>query len=151
LDDVERDFEHGVGDDGAITAVDLERVGEEVFGELGDLDVGQAGIGFADGEQAVVVFLVSDGEGVVAEDIAAFAVAVFDADHDDVEGGVGLLEFEPGEAAAAGCVEAVGILGDEAFVAALPGGEEGGFDVGGGVGGADGGEGKPSQELRAQS
>src|SRR5688572_2280414 len=42
LNDVEGDFENGVGHDGAEAAVDLEGVGEEVLGELGDLDVGEA-------------------------------------------------------------------------------------------------------------
>src|SRR5688572_22179736 len=60
LDDVEGDLEDGVGHDGAEAAVDLERVSEEVFGELGDLGVGQAGVSFTDGKETVVVFFVAD-------------------------------------------------------------------------------------------
>ena len=67
-------------------------------------------------------------------------MALLDSDDHDVKGSVGFFEFEPGEAAAAGGVGASGVLGHEALVAAGAGGEEGGFDVGGGRGGGEGSE-----------
>lgn len=139
LDSVEGDFEHDVGHDEAAAAEVFERVFEKVLGEGGDLGVGEAGVGFADGEEAIGG-VVADGEGVVTKHAAALAVALLDSDDHDVKGGIGFFEFEPGEAAAAGGVGASGVLGHEALVAAGAGGEEGGFDVGGGRGGGEGSE-----------
>ena len=71
------------GLDGAEVAVVDEGVGFEEGGHGGDFLVGEAGVGFADVFQGLVGIVgVADGEGVVAEDVGAAAVAVLDAGDD---------------------------------------------------------------------
>src|SRR3954469_1735733 len=101
---------------------------EKVGGEAGDFGVGQATVRFAD-DFEFAGLVVADGEGGVAEDVFAFAMAVFGGDNDAIQSRKSFLEFEPGEAAAAGGVDALGVFNHEAFVAAGAGGGEGGFDV----------------------
>jgi len=80
----------------------FEGVGFEPGGELEDFGVGYTGVGFAYVEEFAVRVL--DGEGVVAEQTGALAVPVLGTGDDYVEGGQFALEFDPGEAAAAGLV-----------------------------------------------
>lgn len=70
-----------------------------------------------------------DGEGVVGEDVSAFAVAEFGGGDDAVEGGEVGFEFKPPFAAAAGGVEGARVFEEDAFVAAIAGGFEGGLDL----------------------
>ena len=74
-DVVEGDFEDDERLDGAEVALIFEGVGFEEFGEVGDLGVGDAGVGFADVEEFSVGRIgAADGEGVVAEQAGALAV-----------------------------------------------------------------------------
>ena len=100
-------------------------------GQLGDLGIGDAGVGFADVEQFAGAGEVgaAHGEGVVAEQAGALAVAVLGAGDDDVERGEFALQLDPREAAAAGLVDGVGGLDHHAFVGAGAGGGVGAVDV----------------------
>lgn len=75
-------------------------------------------------------------------------MAVFGADNDTIEGGVGHFQFQPGEAAASGHVKAGGVLDHEAFVLALAGLVEGVGDFVDGVGLGDLGEAKVFGQRR---
>src|SRR2546423_9382799 len=114
LNIVESDFENDVRFDAALVAEVFDGMGQEIVGELADLDVGQAGIGFADVDEALVV---TDGEGVIGEEAAAFAVAVFGEGDHDVERGQRTLELHPELAAPAGDIWGFGRFGEQAFVA----------------------------------
>src|SRR5437763_16295668 len=114
LNIVESDFENDVRFDAALVAEVFDRVGQEIVGELADLDVGQAGIGFADVDEALVV---TDGEGVIGEEAATLAMAVFGEGDHDVEGGQRTLELHPELAATAGNIWGFGSFGEQAFVA----------------------------------
>ena len=84
LNGIERDFEHGIGLHFTIAAVIRDRLLFEMLGQLGDLDVGQSAVGFSNRQQFARGF-VAHGEGIIAQDMIAFAVAEFRGDHDDVE------------------------------------------------------------------
>ena len=114
-DGVEGDFEDDEGFDFDAVAGLREGGGEEFVGEGGDFEVGEAGVGFADGGEGAC-FFIAHGEGVVAQDAAPFAVAVFHGRDDDIECGEAFFEFDPGEAAAAGLVGAGWVLDEEALV-----------------------------------
>ena len=98
-DVIEGDFEDNEGLDSAEVAVVDEGVGFEEGGQGGDFLVGEAGVGFANVFEGLVGIVgVADGEGVIAEDVGAAAVTVFDAGDDYIQGGEFALELEPGEA-----------------------------------------------------
>ena len=90
-DVVEGDFEDDEGLDGAEVALVFEGVGFEECGKVGDLGVGDTGVGFAYVEEFAVG--AADGEGVIAEQAGALAVAVLGSGDDDVEGGELALEL----------------------------------------------------------
>ncbi len=77
------------------------RVIEEPLGHLGDLGIGQAGIGFADVYQPVAM---PHGERVIAEHANALAMAILHGGHYDVEGGKFSLHLQPRFSALAWCV-----------------------------------------------
>ena len=137
-DVVEGDFEDDEGLDGAEVAAVFEGVELEELGEFGDLDVGDAGVGFADVEEFAVE--VADGEGVVGEELGAAAAAVFGAGDDDVEGAEFAFELDPGEAAASGEVGGGGGFEHDALVGAGSGVGVGAVDVFGGLDEAGGGD-----------
>ena len=114
-DGVEGDFEDDEGVDFDAVAGLREGGGEEFVGEGGDFEVGEAGVGFADGGESAG-FFIAHGEGVVAQDAAPFAVAVFHGGDDDIECGEALFEFDPGEATAAGLVVAGRVFDEESLV-----------------------------------
>lgn len=116
IDGVESDFEDDGGFDPVHAALGFEGGALEVFGEVFDFFVGEAGIGFADGDEFVGAF-VADGEGVVGEDFGAASVALLSGDDDAVEGGHHAFELEPGFSAPARGVGRVWFFGDKAFVA----------------------------------
>src|SRR5580704_4957895 len=97
-DVVEGDFEDDERLDGAEVALVLEGVRFEEFGELGDLRVGDAGVGFADVEKFSGAGEVGTayGEGVVREQASALPAAVLGAGDDDIEGGEQAFELDPG-------------------------------------------------------
>ncbi len=84
-------------------------------GHLGDLDVGQAGVCFADVDQ---LFSIAHGKGVVAQYSDALAVAVLDRRDHHVERGQFALELQPRLPAPSGSVGRRGIFDHQAFVAA---------------------------------
>ncbi len=137
-DVVEGDFEDAEGFDGAEVAVVLEGVRGEPGGELGDFGVGDAGVGFADVEEGAGGVL--NGEGVVAEEAGAAAVAELCAGDDDVEGSEFALELDPGEAAATGEIGGVCGLEHDALVGAGAGVGVGAVDFVGGLDEPGGGE-----------
>ena len=133
-DHVERDLDDDGRLDHVVAPVAGDRVVLEPARHLGDLGVGQPAVGLADVDQPVVVG-VADGEGVIAQDAVALAVADLDADDDAIDGGQRLLHLQPAEAAPAGGVDALRILDHQALVAAAARIGEGGLDrvdVGGG-------------------
>src|SRR2546423_1606723 len=114
LDIVESDFENDSWFDAALVAEIFDGVSQEVFGKLADFHVGQAGVGFADVDQALVV---AHGEGVVGEEPAAFAVAIFGEGDHDIERGERALELHPELPTTPGNVRRLGSFGEQAFVA----------------------------------
>ena len=96
-------------------------------GEFGNLNIGQAGVGFADVQQFAIGIL--HREGVVAEDASAAAVAKLRGGDDYVEGRKLAFQLQPCVAAASGRVERVRTLDHQAFVAALASGEESGLQL----------------------
>src|SRR6187200_2850380 len=93
-DPVERDLDDDLRNDGPVAPEVLERDPLEVLGHRGDLSIGKAGVGLADGEQAALrVIGLADGKRVVAENAAPLAVAPLDADDDAVERGERLLQL----------------------------------------------------------
>ena len=114
LNVVESNFEDDERFDSARVAVIFEGVVLEELGELGDFGIGEARISFADIEEPVAI---ANGESVIRQCFVALAVAEFDSGDNDVERGIGLLEFEPIATAAARGVGRVGGFGDDAFVA----------------------------------
>jgi len=125
LNIVEGDLEDDGGFDVALEAAVFGGVLEKILSEFTDLDIREAGVGFANVDETTVV---SHGEGVIGEQTAALAVAVFGDGDDDVEGGERALELHPELAAAAGNVGRLGGFGEEAFVAGVEGEEETIFD-----------------------
>ena len=112
---VEGDFQNDFRFDDQAEALIFDGVFQEPLSHLGDLDVGQAGIRFADVEQ---FFSIAHGEGVVAQHSDALAVAVLDRRDHHVERGQFALELEPRFAAPSGSVGRRGVLDHQAFVAA---------------------------------
>ena len=91
-DGVEGDLEDDAGLDFEAVAFFGNRQGKEFVGEFGDFGIGEAGVGFAEGGELVGGF-VAEGEGVVAQDAAPFAMAVFHRGDDDIKGGEAFLSF----------------------------------------------------------
>ena len=137
LDRIKGDFQHDVRQHTAGAPVHFQGVVQKMLRELGDLGVGESGVRFADREQPVVVLGVPDREGIIANDVTAFAVAILHADDDDIEGGEGFLQLEPRLAATARRVEAEAVLGDEALIPRAARGMERGLDLRGGRGAVD--------------
>ena len=82
-------------------ALIFDGVFQKPLRHLGDLDIGQAGIRFADVDQS---FAIAHGEGVVAQYSDALAVAVLDRRDHHVERGQFALELEPRLPAPSGSV-----------------------------------------------
>ena len=114
-DGVEGDFEDDEGFDFDAVAGLREGGGEDLVGEGSNFEVGEAGVGFADGGEGAR-FFIAHGEGVVAQDAAPFAVAVFHGGDDDIERGEAFFEFDPGQTSATGLVGAGGVFDQEALV-----------------------------------
>src|SRR5579864_870813 len=92
----------------------------EILRQLGDLGVGQSGVGLADSHQTVAL-LGADRERVVGEDAVPLAVTVLDRRHHHVERGERPLQLQPRLAAASWCVRRTGRLHHHAFIATRQG------------------------------
>src|SRR5439155_26433729 len=78
LDLIERDFDDGVRNDGPHSPIVLNGVLEKIFGHLGDLLIGESGVGLADVEQPLAV---ADRERVVGQHAATLAMSPLDRGH----------------------------------------------------------------------
>ena len=92
LDLVERDLDDGIRPDDARPAQVLCGRGQEVFGHLGDLLVGEARVRLAHDAEAVPI---AHREGVVGEDAVALAVPPLDGGDDHVERAQRPLHLQP--------------------------------------------------------
>ena len=100
-----------------------------MLGQLLDLRVGETAVGFANDTQRIASFFITHCKGVVAQHMAAFAVALLRLDHHHIQRGQGLLQFEPRLAATPRRVGAQGILCNQPFIAPPARGMEGGLDL----------------------
>ena len=115
LDLVEGHFDDRVRYHRADAAVVVDGVVLEILRHLGDLFVGQPGVGLADAQKALAV---ADRERVVGKHTAALAVSPFHRRHDHVQGAQRALHLEPFHAAPARSVRGSGVLHHESFVPA---------------------------------
>src|SRR3989449_5269245 len=115
LDLVEGHFDDRVRYHRADAAVVVDGVVLEILRHLGDLFVGEPGVGLADIQEALTV---ADREGVVREDPPTFAVSPFHGRDDDVERAQRTLHLEPFHATPARSVGGPGVLHHESFVPA---------------------------------
>ena len=125
LNVVEGHLENDGGFDITLKTAVFGGVLQKILGQLANLDIGEARVGFADIEQPAVV---TDGKCVIGQEAAALAMTVFGDGDDDIERGERTFELHPKLAAAAGHVGRLGCLGEEAFVAGVECEEEAIFD-----------------------
>lgn len=102
--------------------------GKELVGECRNIQISKACVGFADDSERAG-FIVSDGEGIVAEDAVAFPVAIFRMSHHDIECGKAFFEFDPSESSTTRLVWTGWVFDHQALVTALSDLMETGVDL----------------------
>ena len=90
LNSVEGDFQDRVWLNFEVTPVLANGLPSKMRGELRDFSIGKASVRFADGFQ-FTGFFITNSKGIVAQDFAPLAVAIFSPHHDAIECGKGLL------------------------------------------------------------
>src|ERR1700722_6626225 len=106
LNGIESDLQDDLRNNLAIIAVLPDRGSQEMFCQFFDLLVSKPGISLANRLQGTG-FFIANRKGVITEQMTAFAVTLFHADHDNVEGGQLFFEFDPTSTAAPRRIEAV--------------------------------------------
>ena len=107
-----------------------------MLGQFRNFHIRQAAVGLSDREE-LPAFLVPHREGVIAQDVIAFAVAQLGRHHHHIERSQFFLQLEPRHAAPPRRVLALRVLDHEAFVQTPPRHRERGVDFLGRAGGRD--------------